>query len=275
VPGTLGDAVADTPFPLPDDDVAARLLATFDAEGKIPRALAALGPVEGRDVALLDADRGFRAAQLALIGARLTLLESPDRVEALRAAATGIAGVADIRSGTAEATGLPDASVDVLVCLWSSFRGPSPVAQVAEADRVLRPDGRLLVVHDYGRDDHVRMEPTISDDATAWSRRDGWFLTHGFRIRVIHAFWTFADAAEAPGLLGAAFGEPGSTVAAELTRPRASHNVAVYHRSRGGVPWTPPEGDVAREGPGDAPRDLHHDVRRDGGTAAPSGRPGR
>jgi SAM-dependent methyltransferase len=259
--------VSDTPFPLPDDDVAARLLATFDAEGKIPRALAALGPLEGRDVALLDADRGFRAAQLAGIGARLTLLESPDRFEALRAAAPGIAGVADVRPGTADATGLPDASVDVLACLWSSFRGPSPVAQVAEADRVLRPDGRLLVVHDYGRDDHVRMEPAIADEATAWSRRDGWFLTHGFRIRVIHAFWTFADAAEASELLGAAFGEPGAAVAAELTRPRTTHNVAVYHRSHGGVPWTPPESD----GPGDGPGDVH----RDGGAAAPSGRPGR
>ena len=255
--------MSDTSFPLPDDGFALRLLATFDAEGKIPRALAALGPVDGRDVALLDAGRGFRAGQLAGIGARLTLLERPDRVEALRAAAAAIPGVAEVRAGTADATGLPDACTDVLVCLWSSFRGPSPVAQVAEADRVLRPDGRLLVVHDYGRDDHVRMEPAFGDDAVAWSRRDGWFLTHGFRIRVIHAFWTFADMDEATELLGAAFGEPGVALAGTLTRPRATHNVAVYHRSRGGVPWTAPDRDGAEDDradwaaaarPGRAPR---------------------
>jgi SAM-dependent methyltransferase len=261
--------VSDTPFRLPDD-VAPRLLATFDAEGKIPRALAALGPVEGREVAVLDADRAFRASQLAAIGARLTLLEAPDRVEALRAAAAAIPRAAaeihrevEVRAGTADATGLPDASVDVLVSLWSSFRGPSPAAQVAEADRVLRPDGRLLVVHDYGRDDHVRMEPAIGDDAIAWSKRDGWFLTHGFRIRVIHAFWTFADAGEATDLLGAVFGEPGAALAGALARPRATHNVAVYHRSRGGAPWAPPD------------RDGVEDDRDSGGAVAGPGRPGR
>jgi SAM-dependent methyltransferase len=253
--------VSDTPFPLPDDDVAPRLLAAFDAAGKIPRALAALGPVEGRDVALLDADRGFRAGQLAAIGARLTLLDRPEHVDALRTAVSGIPGVVDVRAGTADSTGLGDASVDVLVGMWSAFRGPSPVAQVAEADRVLRPDGRLLVVHDYGRDDHVRIEPAFGDDATAWSRRDGWFLTHGFRIRVIHAFWTFADADEAATLLGAAFGEPGVAVAGTLTRPRATHNVAVYHRSRGGVPWA----DADRD------EDGGRDARRDGGAAAGPG----
>jgi SAM-dependent methyltransferase len=243
--------VSDTSFPLPDDAIAPRLLAAFDAEGKIPRALAALGPIEGSDVVLLDADRGFRAGQLAAIGAHLTLLERPERIDALRAAAADIPGVTDVRAGTPDATGLDDASADVLVSLWSAFRGPSPVAQVAEADRVLRPDGRLLVVHDYGRDDHVRMEPSFGDDAIAWSRRDGWFLTHGFRIRVIHALWTFADGDEASILLGAAFGEPGAAVAATLSRPRASHNVAVYHRSRGGLPWVAPDRDDAEDARGD------------------------
>ena len=183
---------------------------------------------------LVDADRGFRAAQLAALGARLTLLERPERVEELRGSVADLAAVIDVRAGTSVQTGLPDASADVLVALWSSFRGPSPIAEVAEAERILRPGGRLLVVHDYGRDDHVLMEPAIGDDAVAWSRRDGWFLTHGFRIRVIHAFWTFADDDEAHELLGATFGEPGVRFAGAASRPRASHNVAVYHRNRGG-----------------------------------------
>ncbi len=232
--------MSDAPFALPADaSLAARLLAAFDADGKIARGLAALGPIEGRDVVLLDADRGLRGGQLAALGARLTLVERPDRVDALRAAAADVAGVTDVRTGTADATGLPDASADVVVTCWSAFRGPSPIGQVAESDRILRPEGRLLVVHDYGRDDHVRMEPAIADDTVAWSRRDGWFLTHGFRIRVIHTFWTFADGDEALELLGAAFGGRGALVADDLPRPRASHNVAVYHRTRGGVGPSP------------------------------------
>ena len=35
-------------------------------------------------------------------------------------------------------------------------------------------------------------------------------------------------------LIGA-FGEVGASLAATLKRPRLSYNVAVYHRSRGGV----------------------------------------
>ncbi len=31
-----------------------------------------------------------------------------------------------------------------------------------------------------------------------WSRRNGWFLKNGFRIRVVHCFWTF-DSMDAAG----------------------------------------------------------------------------
>jgi SAM-dependent methyltransferase len=282
-------AVSDTPFPLPEDGVASRLVAAFDADAKIPRALDALGPVDGRDVVLVDADRGYRARQLAGMGARVTALVAaprptddpgagegidagghPDPGHAARAAASGggaggdahdaaelrlRASIADldgrvrVATGDAAATGLPDACADVVVALWTAYRPPAEAA-VAEADRILRPDGRLLVVHDYGRDDHVRAEPAIADDTVAWSRRDGWYLTNGFRVRVIHAFWTFADLDEAHELLAAAFGEAGSTLADGLTRPRISHNVAVYHRTRGAggpSPATRPEGAAAQE----------------------------
>ena len=56
---------------------------------------------------------------------------------------------------------------------------------------LLRDGGRLLVVHDYGRDDVSRLRPADLPEYTSWSRRDGWFLRNGFRVRVIHAWWTF------------------------------------------------------------------------------------
>ena len=165
--------MADFPFVPGAADLLARLAASLDAEGKIPRALETLGPLAGRDV--------------------------------------------------------------VLAC-WSAFRGPSPT-EVAEADRVLRPEGRLLVVHDYGRDDVSRLRGDLPEYGS-WGRRDGWFLKHGFKMRVIHCFWTFDSMDDATAFLVEAFGETGTVVAARLKRPRLSYNVAVYHRPRGGAAAT-------------------------------------
>jgi hypothetical protein len=119
------------------------------------------------------------------------------------------------------------------VGLWSAFRGVDPAEQ-AEVDRILRPDGRLLIVHDYGRDDVSRVLGPDRPEYGTWSRRTGPFLTGGFRVRVLHCFWTFESAEATSAFLADAFGDAGAEVAATLKRPRLSHNVAIYHRNRGG-----------------------------------------
>ena len=100
-----------------------------------------------------------------------------------------------------------DASVDVVVGLWNAFRGVWP-AEVAEAERVARPGGRLLVVHDYGRDDVSRLRGDLPEYGS-WSRRGGPFLANGFQVRVLHCFWTFESIDDATDFLGAAFGDSG------------------------------------------------------------------
>jgi hypothetical protein len=192
------------------DELAARLASALDVEGKIPRAVEALGPVTGRDVLLLDGEGSALEAAVVAHGARL-----------VRGS-----GSSPFRSP------LDDESVDTILSPWSGFRGVD-AREVAEADRILRPGGRLLVIHDYGRDDVSRLQPDRPEYGP-WTRRNGPFLNGGFRVRVLHCFWTFESQAETTAFLEAAFGQAGREVAATLKRPRLSYNVAIYHRTRGG-----------------------------------------
>ncbi|MBA2372825.1 MAG: hypothetical protein H0V74_01300 [Chloroflexi bacterium] len=200
--------MADFPIDL-DDGLADRLVRVLDVEGKIPGALEALGPVADRDVLLLDGSGGLRAGQLRELGARVEVMAPSE----------------------SRASAVADASADVLVAFWSSFRGVE-AAEMEEAARIVRPGGRLLVVHDYGRDDVSALRGDLPDYGP-WSRRDGPFLRSGFKIRVVHCWWTFESLDDARQFLGEAFGEVGTNVGSGLTRPRLSYNVAVYHRTLG------------------------------------------
>jgi SAM-dependent methyltransferase len=204
--------MADIPLALepPLDDALSRAL---DVEGKIPRALEALGPLAARDVVLVGGGP-LEARWLEEAGARVTAVAAAAPDDAAR-------------------WPVPDGQADAVVAAWSCFRGVDP-AELAAAERVLRPGGRLLVVHDYGRDDVSRLRGD-QPEHRLWSRRDGPFLSAGFRIRVIHCFWTFESLESARDFLAAAFGAVGKEFAATLSRPRLSYNVAVYHRTRGGA----------------------------------------
>ncbi len=199
--------MSDLPIAL-EGALADHLARVLDVEGKIPRALQALGPVADRDVLLVDGATGLRARQLEELGARI------EHVPDVHAAAER-----------------PAESHDVVIGWWSAFRGVDD-DDLAIVDRVLRPGGRLLVVHDYGRDDVSRLRGD-QPEYGAWTKRGGPFLTGGFKIRVLHCWWTFTSIEEATAFLAEAFGTAGADVAASLKRPRLSYNVAVYHRTRG------------------------------------------
>ena len=201
----MADLAFDLAAPLAD-----RLREAVDVEGKLPRALLALGLPAAGEVALLGDPDGWQAARLAAAGiaVRSVPLAEPPRLD------------------------LSDGSLDAVVSLWSGFPGCDAAAR-GEVDRVLRDGGRLLVVHDYGRDDVSALRPADAPEYTSWSRRDGPFLRDGgFRIHVVHCFWTFATIEQARELLAEAFGERGVAVGAALRRPRLSWNVAIYHRMR-------------------------------------------
>ena len=198
--------MGDYPIDLADS-LGERLARALDAEGKIPRALGALGALEGRDVVLLDGGAGVRVRQLTELGARVISADGKGRLATL-----------------------PASSADAVISWWSAFRGLDP-DEVAAAERVLRPGGHLLIVHDYGRDDVSRLRGDLPEYGL-WSRRDGPYLRGGFRIRVLHCWWTFDSLDDARDFLAGAFGATGEEVAAGMRRPRLSYNVAVYHRVR-------------------------------------------
>lgn len=199
--------MSDLPVSLPAE-LEAVLARALDRAGKLVAAIDALGPIADRDVLVVGASGGPVVDALAAAGARLTPapLEEPFRLP-----------------GEA-------ASTDVVLGLWSAFRGVDR-PELVEVDRVLRPGGRHLAVHDYGRDDVSRLHGDRPEYG-AWSQRSGPFLGGGFRVRVVHCFWEFDSQDAATDFLTRAFGATGAALAATLRRPRLSWNVAVYHRSR-------------------------------------------
>ena len=207
-------AAVDLPI-MPHDPVLTSALAqVFDREGRIGRAIEALGPVADRDVVLLDGDGGRRQAELEAAGARVRAIE-------------------DLEAGP-----LPEASADVVVGYWTGLglgAAAEPGTSVA-LERLLRADGRLLLVEDYGRDDLRALYADREREArlVAASDRRGPMLGGGFRTRTIHCTWSFPSLEAAADLLAALFPETGPDLATGLTRPRLEHKVAVYHRSRSG-----------------------------------------
>jgi hypothetical protein len=215
---------------LPTSDLEDAFLRVVDVEGKLTAALEDLGPVAGRDVVLLDAGRGFRARQLAEIGARVTPVAFPDPHD--EPAAIDLIAA------------LPPGEADAVIVTWSDLATPGS-RFIAQAERLLRPGGRLLLVHDYGRDDVWCLVPDCRDREIEWSQRRGPFLGDGFRIRVIHCWWTFESMESARELLVAGFGEPGRDLADLMKRPRLEYQIAVYHRS---AVLAPLDGEGSAEG---------------------------
>ena len=198
--------MSDLPVALPSE-LERTLVRALDRAGKLVAALEALGPIADRDVLVIDATGGPIIDGLVAAGARLRSAARPGRrIDA------------------------PDGSADVVLGLWSTFRGVES-GEVAEVDRVLRPGGRQLAVHEYGRDDVSRLHGERPEYGT-WSNRAGPFLTGGFKVRVVHCFWEFESMDATIEFLTSAFGEVGAAVAKTLKRPRLSWNVAIYHRSR-------------------------------------------
>jgi SAM-dependent methyltransferase len=107
-----------------------------------------LGPLSGEDVLEVGHGPGVLLGMLSRTARHVTGVDPSQEMRALaiRTHAGAIAaGRLDVRAGDAGATGLPDASVDLVVGVNNVAIWPDLDAGVAELYRVLRPGGRLVL----------------------------------------------------------------------------------------------------------------------------------
>ncbi len=130
----------------------------FDSDGHVWAAMTRLAPWSGRTIIDLGCGSGFWLTRYAVDAATVIGLEPHAGLR--RAAKTRTRGLPNVRvcAGSAEHTGLDDASVDVMHARFAYFFGPGCEVGIVEALRILRPGGALVVVdNDYRWGDFARL----------------------------------------------------------------------------------------------------------------------
>jgi SAM-dependent methyltransferase len=218
-----------------DPELHARLGEMVDPERKVLAALERITPVSGKRIADVGTGIGHYPMLLARRTGRTYGIEADDtlREEARRRAAAAHQPNIRIVAGEPDRLPLRDGAVDIVL---SGVIDPddSSLPAIAEALRVLRPGGRLVVIGYYGRDDLASLlEPEVVAHAfAATQRRTGWWLRHGFKIKVVHTRIDLSDPALALELLPRLYGDRGR---AYLMGPHPGDlelKIGLYHRAR-------------------------------------------
>jgi SAM-dependent methyltransferase len=220
----------------PDPTLHALLGAAIDPERKVLTALERITPLSGRRIADVGTGIGHYPMLLARRTGRTYGIESDPSLLAEARRRAGDAHQPNIRIVEGAPTALPlrDGAVDVVL---TSQIDPSDASlgAIAEARRVIRPGGRLIVIGYYGRDDVASLlEPEVIEhvmDAT--QRRTGWWLRNGFKIKVVHAKLDLGDDRTAHELLPRLYGDRGRAYLMGAHRPWLRLNLALYHLAIG------------------------------------------
>ena len=212
-----------------------RLGAAFDPDRKVLDALERVVPLSGRRIADVGTGIGHYPMLLARRTGRTYGVESDPRLLATARRRAVASHQPNIRMVEGDIAALPlrDGAVDIVL---TSRIEPEEASgpKIAEAMRVLRPGGRLVVIGYYGRDDMATLlEPEVVAHAIeATQRRSGWWLRSGFKIKVVHTRIDLSDAQLAHELLPHLYGDRGR---AFLMGPRPSMlrlNLGLFHREK-------------------------------------------
>jgi len=163
-----------------------------DPEGRIEAAMRAIRPWTGCDVVDLGCGTGFHLPRWAGEARSVTGVEPHPALARIARRRTARLPHVTVRTGTAQAVPLTDASVDVVQVRWAYFFGPGCEPGLAELDRVVRRGGTAFVVdNDATRSTFGawfrRGYPEVDPDAVErfWSR-------HGWQRERLDIGWRFA-----------------------------------------------------------------------------------
>ena len=219
----------------PDAALHARLGEMIDPDRQILAALERITPLSGKRIADVGTGIGHYPMLLARRTGRTYGIESDPELlaEARRRAAISRQPNVRIVEGTDTTLPLRDGAVDIVLSGRITPDDRSLPA-IAEAMRVLRSGGRLVVIGYYGRDDVSELlEPEVAAHAIeATRRRSGWWLRHGFKIKVVHARIDIGDDATAMELLPRLYGDRGRAFLMAPHPPQLQVRLGLYHRSR-------------------------------------------
>lgn len=220
-----------------DADLLAQLGELIDPERKVLAALERIMPVSGKRIADVGTGIGHYPMLLARRTGRTYGIEADETLREAARLRADEAHQPNIRivSGEPEHLPLRDAAVDIVL---SGTITPYDAAlpAIAEALRILRPGGRLVVIGYYGRDDVASLlEPEVVEHALeATQRRTGWWLRNGFKIKVVHTSLRLSDEASAHELLPRLYGDRGRAFLMGPHPLSLDLKLGLYHRSRDG-----------------------------------------
>ncbi len=223
------------PWTDPDPELHARFGEIFDPERKVLAALERIVPLSGKRIADVGTGIGHYPMLLARRTGRTYGIEADPALLAVARSRADAAHQPNLRivAGTPEELPLHDGAVDIVL---SGMIEPDDgsLRAIAEAMRVLRPGGRLVVIGYYGRDEVAALlEPeVVAHAAEATRRRTGWWLRHGFKIKVVHARLDLSDPVAAQQLLPRLYGDRGRAFLMGPHPPSLTLGLGLFHRAR-------------------------------------------
>jgi SAM-dependent methyltransferase len=213
----------------------ARLGEVIDPERKVLAALERIVPLAGKRIADVGTGIGHYPMLLARHTGRTYGIESdPALLDVARERASA-AHQPNLRivEGGPEALPLRDEAVDIVLSGLIDADDASLPA-IAEMLRVLRRGGRLVVIGYYGRDQVASLlEPEVVAHALeATQRRSGWWLRHGFKIKVVHSRLDLSDPTTALELLPRLYGDRGRAFLMAPHPPSLTLKLGLYHLAK-------------------------------------------
>ena len=164
-----------------------------DPDGRLWAAMRSRVDWSGRDVLDIGCGSGFHLPRFAATARHVTGVEPHEPLVRLARDRVTMLPSVEVLTGSAQRLPLPDASVDVAHARTAYFFGPGCEQGLAEAERVLRPGGVLVIVDLDGRHrpygDWMRADLPEYDPVEV----DRFFERMGFDRRTVETRWRFAD----------------------------------------------------------------------------------